>query len=111
MSTLPERERRNATGKRTISCLLTDTIILIMGLPIAWNTEPAIILKPARIKWDAIILNAVAPMDNIFSEALNIESKVRGKIWNAAKPTIIIITAVITVVLTVLFTLSDFFAP
>lgn len=68
----PDNENTYATGNNTINCLATDVIRLYKPLPRAWKIAPETTQKPANTKLKEMVLNAVIPMDNMCSEALNI---------------------------------------
>lgn len=82
-----------ASGNSARSWRANDSSILGRPLPSAWNTEPDTAQKPANIKQMLIFLKAGTPISSIVSEALNIDSKRPGKIWNSAKPMIIMTVA------------------
>ena len=65
-------------GRSAISCLPTDTHKVKKPFPKAWNTEPATMQKPAKIKLKLIYLKALTPILSISSEALNRANSLSG---------------------------------
>ena len=110
-SRLPVRERSHAAGSSTTSWRQTETVRLYMGLPMAWQTDPAMMQNPARGKWMPMIRRAGLPMASMSGEASKRESSVPGTSSNSAKPTAMMHTATQTASLMVFFTRSGFLAP
>ena len=60
----------------------------------AWNTEPAMMQKPASRKETLMIRRAGTPMASMVSDASNSSSSVEGNSWKMVKPTTMMTMAV-----------------
>lgn len=101
----------NATGMMIINCLAIEINMLYTPFPSAWKTELQIIQYPAKTKLQLMVRSAGTPMEIICSDASNSASNVFGKNWNTKTPTIIILTAMVTLSLSVLVIRFLFRAP
>ena len=82
-----------------------------MGLPMAWNTEPAMMQKPASRKEKLMIRRAGSPMASMVSDASNRPSSVEGNSWKMVKPTTMMTMAVMVESRTVFHTRWGLAAP
>lgn len=77
----------------------------------AWQTEPAMMQKPANRKEMLMIRRATEPMADISAEASKKLSSSSGASWKMARPTAMMPTAEQTASFTVFFTRSIRMAP
>ena len=110
-SRIPVRARSHAAGSRATSWRHTEQISVYTGLPMAWQTDPAMMSNPAGRKEKLMTRRATVPMESISAEGLKNPSRTPGIRLKAAQPTHMITVAVAAVSWTVLFTRSSRAAP
>ena len=91
-------DKKNATGRMKINCLVNETSNALTPFPVAWNNEINKIPKAAGIKHKLIVLNAGAPTLTISENSAELLpkklNKNSGQTQNNAVPTVIITRAI-----------------